>query len=444
MRPVVVRLPDRLVVLRAIGLRDLVVQRAVEARSARACSDRCPGPGSSGARWLPNSARTTKILSVFSRASSTYWSSAGWPLAAVVRPTLTTSLAPRCWTFASPAITFLIATSRSSRRFSSAAFGRSSLTAASLAWPRSRPAARRPRSARTSSQPCGGYQASKPGCMTLLMAPPRRVFYRAAPATRLSRPPRLAATERCRRSRMRSRHRAMDSLSHLDFTRDMTTIQPGQTLENPVTGERFTFTDTAATTDGALLAFDFALRPGGAVPMPHVHPIQTERFEVTTGTSWGARLNRHPPHWRPFSPPTRNSHRSQGVHMHQHVEAVVRVEATMSSCFPAWRRPAAHTHRAMMEPARRGDARSWKATSLPILGAQDRTKSDGGSGLDCGRGTWKRRPEALQTRGAAGQNHEDTNAAQRAAARARARTGNGPGSQTTSPPEPKAARWRRV
>ena len=61
------------------------------------------------------------------------------------------------------------------------------------------------------------------------------------------------------------------------------TITPGETLENPITGERFTFTDTAATTDGELLAFDFALRPGGAVPIAHVHPIQTERFEVTSG-----------------------------------------------------------------------------------------------------------------------------------------------------------------
>ena len=60
-------------------------------------------------------------------------------------------------------------------------------------------------------------------------------------------------------------------------------ISPGQTLENPITGERFSFTDTAATTDGELLAFDFALRPGGAVPIPHVHPIQTERFEVREG-----------------------------------------------------------------------------------------------------------------------------------------------------------------
>jgi quercetin dioxygenase-like cupin family protein len=61
-------------------------------------------------------------------------------------------------------------------------------------------------------------------------------------------------------------------------------IRPGQTVENPVTGERFTFTDTAESTGGELLAFDFALRPGGSVPIPHVHPIQTERFTVTAGT----------------------------------------------------------------------------------------------------------------------------------------------------------------
>jgi quercetin dioxygenase-like cupin family protein len=61
-------------------------------------------------------------------------------------------------------------------------------------------------------------------------------------------------------------------------------IQPGQTVENPVTGERFTFIHTAATSGGELLAFDLGLRPGGAVPIPHVHPIQTERFEVTAGT----------------------------------------------------------------------------------------------------------------------------------------------------------------
>ena len=60
-------------------------------------------------------------------------------------------------------------------------------------------------------------------------------------------------------------------------------ITPGQTLENPVTGERFRFTETSATTDGELLAFELSLRPGGAVPIPHQHPTQTERFEVVSG-----------------------------------------------------------------------------------------------------------------------------------------------------------------
>ena len=77
----------------------------------------------------------------------------------------------------------------------------------------------------------------------------------------------------------------MESLVRLALTVPMTTspILPGQTLDNPVTGERFTFTDTASSTGGQLLAFDFALRAGGAVPIPHVHPVQTERFEVVEG-----------------------------------------------------------------------------------------------------------------------------------------------------------------
>jgi quercetin dioxygenase-like cupin family protein len=84
----------------------------------------------------------------------------------------------------------------------------------------------------------------------------------------------------------------MDSLTLSVFTafmssrshhQELAMITPRQTLENPITGERFTFTDTAASSDGALLAFDFALRPGGGVPIPHVHPVQTERFEVVDG-----------------------------------------------------------------------------------------------------------------------------------------------------------------
>jgi quercetin dioxygenase-like cupin family protein len=60
-------------------------------------------------------------------------------------------------------------------------------------------------------------------------------------------------------------------------------IHPGDRAENPVTGERFHFTSTAASSGGELLAFDFALRPGGAVPLAHVHPEQTETFAVHAG-----------------------------------------------------------------------------------------------------------------------------------------------------------------
>ena len=57
----------------------------------------------------------------------------------------------------------------------------------------------------------------------------------------------------------------------------------GQVIENPVTGERITFRQTAADTDGELLAFDLELSPDGAVPGLHVHPSQEERFEIVSG-----------------------------------------------------------------------------------------------------------------------------------------------------------------
>jgi quercetin dioxygenase-like cupin family protein len=58
----------------------------------------------------------------------------------------------------------------------------------------------------------------------------------------------------------------------------------GQILDNPVSGERFTFRKTAADTDGELLEFDLELAPDGHVPGKHVHPSQEERFEVLSGT----------------------------------------------------------------------------------------------------------------------------------------------------------------
>jgi quercetin dioxygenase-like cupin family protein len=59
---------------------------------------------------------------------------------------------------------------------------------------------------------------------------------------------------------------------------------PGQVLDNPVSGERFIFSETAADTGGELLAVEFVVAPDGRVPGAHVHPVQEERFEVASGT----------------------------------------------------------------------------------------------------------------------------------------------------------------
>jgi quercetin dioxygenase-like cupin family protein len=58
----------------------------------------------------------------------------------------------------------------------------------------------------------------------------------------------------------------------------------GQILENPISGEKIIFRQTAADTERELLAFELVLAPGGGVPGAHVHPEQEERFEVVSGT----------------------------------------------------------------------------------------------------------------------------------------------------------------
>jgi quercetin dioxygenase-like cupin family protein len=60
--------------------------------------------------------------------------------------------------------------------------------------------------------------------------------------------------------------------------------QPGQIIQNPVSGERIAFLRTAADTDGELLEFELELAPGGRVPGAHVHPEQEERFHILEGT----------------------------------------------------------------------------------------------------------------------------------------------------------------
>src|SRR4051812_9134312 len=57
----------------------------------------------------------------------------------------------------------------------------------------------------------------------------------------------------------------------------------GQTIENPVSGERITFLRTSADPDGELLAIELELTPAGHVPGMHVPPHQRERLEVMEG-----------------------------------------------------------------------------------------------------------------------------------------------------------------
>jgi quercetin dioxygenase-like cupin family protein len=66
--------------------------------------------------------------------------------------------------------------------------------------------------------------------------------------------------------------------------KEPTMAYAGQLIENPRSGERITFRETAADTGGRLLVVDLELAPGGRMPAGlHVHPEQEERFEVVRG-----------------------------------------------------------------------------------------------------------------------------------------------------------------
>jgi quercetin dioxygenase-like cupin family protein len=61
-------------------------------------------------------------------------------------------------------------------------------------------------------------------------------------------------------------------------------IRTGQTIENPVTGERIVFRKTAADTNGEAVVIETFVEPNGFVAAAHLHPAQTERFEILAGT----------------------------------------------------------------------------------------------------------------------------------------------------------------
>jgi quercetin dioxygenase-like cupin family protein len=60
-------------------------------------------------------------------------------------------------------------------------------------------------------------------------------------------------------------------------------IHEGDRLENPVTGEVLVFHRTSAETNGESVLVETIVRPHGFVAAAHVHPFQTERFEVLAG-----------------------------------------------------------------------------------------------------------------------------------------------------------------
>ena len=61
-------------------------------------------------------------------------------------------------------------------------------------------------------------------------------------------------------------------------------ISTGDTIHNPVTGERITFLATSADTDGEAVVIETVVQPDGFVAARHVHPSQSERFAVKSGT----------------------------------------------------------------------------------------------------------------------------------------------------------------
>lgn len=60
--------------------------------------------------------------------------------------------------------------------------------------------------------------------------------------------------------------------------------QSGDVLEHPITREKFIYLKTARDTGGELFQFDFYGQPGAFAAAAHIHPRQSEKFTVLSGT----------------------------------------------------------------------------------------------------------------------------------------------------------------
>lgn len=54
-------------------------------------------------------------------------------------------------------------------------------------------------------------------------------------------------------------------------------------IENPITGERIIFREGTGDNTAPVLGFDFYVRPGGGVFVPHCHDTQSETLNVLSG-----------------------------------------------------------------------------------------------------------------------------------------------------------------
>jgi quercetin dioxygenase-like cupin family protein len=61
-------------------------------------------------------------------------------------------------------------------------------------------------------------------------------------------------------------------------------IRSGDILHNPVTGETLHFVTSASDTNGEYVLVEAVIEPDGFVAAAHMHPFQTEVFEILEGT----------------------------------------------------------------------------------------------------------------------------------------------------------------